>query len=357
MNNSVQTIQINGKVFDKEDLDKLFYSNELKDSWHNVMYDFLLNWFDETNFILAHTSGSTGKPKEIKLTKTAMRNSAEMTNQFFGLNSTSTALLCLPATYIAGKMMLVRAIVGGFNLICVEPKANPFEEINIEIDFAAITPYQLFHSVGSLQTKHIQKIIVGGSPVTGKLEQLSKDLSSELYETYGMTETCSHIALRQFNGKNKQDCFTVLKDISIRLDERNCLAISVSHLLENEITTNDFVEIIDKNSFRWLGRIDTTINTGGVKVHPEQIEKKLEGIILTNFFISSVPDEILENKVILILETNLYTELIEQNLKMEFERILSKFEIPKAVYSTENFVYTAGNKILRKETLDKILFN
>ena len=149
----MQTIQLNGVFYTRKNLGELLVANEHNDSWRNAIYQFLQGWFDDSYFILAQTSGSTGKPKSIKLMKQSMINSAKMTNQFFGLDKDKTALLCLPASYIAGKMMLVRALVGGFNMITVEPKANPFENLSIEIDFTAITPYQLFHSAETIKTK------------------------------------------------------------------------------------------------------------------------------------------------------------------------------------------------------------
>jgi O-succinylbenzoic acid--CoA ligase len=350
-----ETIRLNGEIYNRSNIEQLHFSDETQDSWRNAIYNFLKNWFDNSGFIIVFTSGSTGKPKEIKLTKKAMRSSAEMTNRFFGLNAESTALLCLQANYIAGKMMLVRAIVGGFNLIAVEPKANPFENINTKIDFAAITPYQLNYSADTLKTNSIRNIIVGGGHVNSKMEEIAKTIPARMFETYGMTETCSHIALRQFNGIDKADYFTVLEGVSIRTDERNCLVIHAPHLHEREIVTNDFVEIITENSFRWLGRFDTTINTGGVKVHPEQIEKKLEGIISTNFFIISLPDEVLENKVIIVMESNPLSKLEEKNLRNIFMQMLDKYEVPKQIYYLPEFIFSSGNKVLRQESLAKAL--
>ena len=171
----------------------------------------------------------------------------------------------MPASYIAGKMMLVRAIVGGFNLLTVEPKANPFENLNVAIDFTAITPYQLTHSIETLHSKTIRNIIVGGGQVNAKLEALAADIPTSMYETYGMTETASHIALRRFNGPEKSDYFTVLDSVSIRQDKRKCLLIQAPHLAENELITNDIVELKGKKEFRWLGRADSVINSGGIK--------------------------------------------------------------------------------------------
>lgn len=351
------TVKVNGIIYNKDNFNSLHISSEPENSWRNAIYHFLKNWFDDSDFILAQTSGSTGKPKSIQLAKKRMINSARMTNHFFCLSSESTVLLCLPASYIAGKMMLVRAIVGGFNLITVEPSANPFEKFDVSVDFTAITPFQLFHSVESLRTKSVRKIIVGGSPVTSKLEKLAENIPSELYETYGMTETCSHIALRRFNGTEKSDYFTILEGISIRQDKRGCLVIGAPHLLDKEIQTNDMVELIGSTSFRWLGRIDATINSGGVKIHPEQVEKKLEGLIPSNYFISSLLDDLLENKVILMIESETYSLQQEEILKTEMGKILDKYEIPKKVIYCSSFIYSPNNKLLRAETLEALKIN
>jgi len=352
---TAENIQLNGIQYNLENLAELHFTNEPEDSWRNAIYHFLLNWFDESDSINTHTTGSTGKPKNIRLRKTSMINSARMTNHFFKLDATSTVLLCMPASYIAGKMMLVRALVSGFNLLTVEPSANPFKKLNQPIDFTAITPYQLFQSAESLKNGHVRKIIVGGSQVTGKLEQLVSTIPSELYETYGMTETCSHIALRRFNGNEKSEYFTVLGGVEIHQTKRGCLVIDAPHLLEYEIQTTDVVEMISENSFRWLGRADSVINSGGVKIYPEQVEKKLEGIIPASYFITSVPDQLLENKVVLVIESEAFTAEQELYLKLNIQPMLHKFEIPKHIYYLSTFAYSKNNKLLRKETLSNIL--
>lgn len=278
-----------------------------------------------------------------------------MTNEFFGLTPESTGMLCLPASYIAGKMMLVRAVVSGCNLLTVEPSANPFKTITTPVDFSAITPYQLFHAAADLQHKPFGKIIVGGAPVTGKLEKLTENIPAELYETYGMTETCSHIALRRFNGMERSEYFTVLHGVTIRQDHRDCLAIRAPHLLEEEIQTNDVVELSGASSFRWLGRADSTINSGGIKIHPEQLEKKLEGIIPSPYFIASLPDDLLENKVVLVIESDAYSILQEEELKVQLEHVLPKYEVPKQLLYIPSFTYSESNKVLRKETLEKAI--
>ena len=349
------SIQLNGNIYNPDNLTELLVENEPDDSWRNAIYHFLRDWFAGNDSILAQTSGSTGKPKSIRLSKISMENSARMTNDYFGLKAANTALLCLPASYIAGKMMLVRALVGGFNLLTVAPAANPFIDLNTVIDFTAITPYQLFLSAKTLLAKDVRKIIIGGSPVSTRLQELAATIPSELYETYGMTETCSHVALRRMNGNEQSDCFTILEGVAIRQDERGCLTIKAPHLLEAELQTNDVVELIGSQSFRWLGRADSVINSGGIKIHPSQVEKKLESLITSGYFIASLPDELLENKVILVIESNAYTHNQEDALKSEMEKKLGKYELPKQILYLSPFIYSEGHKVLRKETLENAL--
>jgi o-succinylbenzoate---CoA ligase len=344
---SEETIQLNGQYYDPRRIEELKYECEPANSWRNAVYFFLKYWFDDSDVIITHTSGSTGEPKEIRLSKEILRNSARMTNAFFGLDASKTALLCLPVSYIAGKMMLVRAMVGRFNLICVEPKANPFENLKIPVDFTAITPYQLHHSGETLKTASVKNIIVGGSAVSSRLETLAADIPARMYETYGMTETASHIALRCFNGAEKSDYFTALAGVALRQDERGCLAITAPHLHSQNLITNDIVEMQGENQFKWLGRADAVINTGGVKIFPEQVEKKLEAIIPGNFFISSLPDEQLGEKVILLIESD--TEISSLNIALK--QLLSPYEQPKQVIYLPRFVYSPNNKILRKDSL------
>lgn len=339
----------------KVNADNIETLNSSRFQWEQDIYLFLKNWFDTTDFITVQTSGSTGAPKEIKLAKEMMRNSARMTNSFFGLDATKTALLCLPASYIAGKMMLVRAIERGFNLITSVPKANPIIDLKEKIDFTAVTPYQLHNSIESLKSVDVKNIIVGGGQISPQLVAKTVTLSSSIYETYGMTETASHVALRKINGISKSDVFTVLNGISIKQNENNCLVINAPHLSDKEIITNDIVEIFTENSFKWLGRFDNVINSGGVKIFPEQVEKKLADFIAYPYFIASLPDELLGNKVVLVVESNQFSEEKENELVKKLHSELHTYEIPKYIFYISNFVFSTSNKILKQETLKRIL--
>lgn len=339
----------------KEDLNQPTDSGELLSG----IFGFLQNWFDDSDFVSMQTSGSTGEPKTIHLPKKTMLESACMTNAFFLLDEKSVSLLCLPASYIAGKMMIVRALAGNYSLIAVNPASNPFAGMKGEewfndypmIDFSAITPHQLLNSTNDLPLLNIRNIIVGGSQVTPEIERITVNWPAAMYETFGMTETASHIALRRFNGKDKVRHFEVLNGVTIMQDEHDCLQIEAPRLFEGRLTTRDIVSIEGPDKFVWLGRFDHVINSGGIKLFPEQIEKKIQGLIDRPFYISSEPDSTLGMKVILLIEEPGFFKTVLHPLKTTIletlKTVLTKYELPKEVYAVPVFNRSTTGKIIR----------
>jgi len=277
-----------------------------------------------------------------------------MTCGYFGLNKDVNTLLCISTEFIGGKMMVVRAFVSGMNLITAEPNASPLEGINQRINFASMVPLQVQNSLQNEQTKgkflSISNVIIGGAAVSPTLKNELAECTNNVYSTFAMTETLSHIALEKLSGNNKKDYYETFAGIIISSDERGCLTINAPMLNEKPVITNDVVEIIDYNHFKWLGRFDNVINSGGIKIHPEKIEKELAQVIHTNrFFITSLPDEKLGQKVVMVIECaeNFNMEEIKKLAK----KILSKYEIPKEYYRVDGFLETATGKVKKEDTL------
>ncbi len=341
--------KLNGKFFLNKD-DLLDYAKLNLPEVHL----FLIEWFDNSEFIKLQTSGSTGNSKQIELKKEYMINSALATGTFFDLSDKTTALLCMPLKYIAGKMMLVRAMVLGWNLDIVEATSNPLKNTKRKYDFTAMIPLQLHDSLNEIYL--IKKVIVGGGAVSDELMDKIKDISTEIYATYGMTETITHIAVKPLNRSAFFKCgyknsYKTLPGISITKDKRNCLIINAPNISYNIIITNDLVDIISSNNFNWIGRFDNIINSGGIKIIPEKLEKKLLNIISNRFFISSLPDEKFGEKIILIVEGK------GRNVNYKkIKEVLSKYEIPKEIFFIDRFIDTSTKKIQRQKTLDLIKF-
>lgn len=333
--------KLNGKSFSYiELLSEALYLKENGQLFEKNIGKFLFEWLNNESFVFVQTSGSTGKPKKIVLQKTAMMASAKATGSFFNLQPKSTALLCLSADYIAGKMMLVRALTLGLHLDVVEPNSNPLA--NKKYDFVAMVPMQVANSLEQLHL--VETLLIGGTKVSYQLAESILKTNCKAFESYGMTETISHIAIKQIGAKP----FTILPNVSISVDERNCLVIEALELSPNKISTNDIVEILNETQFILKGRIDNVINSGGVKIFPEEVEEKLAKYISTPFFVASLSDEKFGEKVILVLEGNTFE--IENVIFSE----LSKFQIPKEIVFIDKFVETETNKINRRKTLEKL---
>lgn len=353
-----------GKIITKNGL---FSFEEIKNNTPLLNHDyeqdtlkFCQDWLNGKEKFILHTSGSTGTPKSIGLSRRQMEASALTTVSALGLKSGDTALVCLNTRYIAGIMMLVRALVVDMDLLLVPPGSSPLQEIaeNTKIDFVALVPIQLqsileVNNSKDLKILNLMKaIIIGGAPVTSALETKIQQITAPVFSTYGMTETVSHIALRKLNGKKNQDYFQALTNVLLGTDERGCLKIKAEMTNNEWLQTNDLVTLLENDKFRWLGRADTIINTGGVKVQPEKIERALETILTKNgikdYFIAGLPHSQLGEAVTLFVEKNEESSLSLEKLRS----LLDKFETPKAIIHVRSFPRSLTGKIDKKKIVD-----
>jgi O-succinylbenzoic acid--CoA ligase len=342
--------KLNGLSYQFDDLYELAEDFEKSQTLHEIeIGKFLIEWLNNNNYISVPTSGSTGVPKKINILKAHTVNSAIATGTFFELPSETRALLCLPASYIAGKMMLVRAIILGWDLYIKAPEKDAITQYDRDYDFVAMVPYQVHYSLKSLNK--IKKLIIGGGAISVDLNDQLQHVDTEVFATYGMTETITHIAVRRINGLAKSDYYNALPNVKFSLDKRDCLVIEASEVSDDKVVTNDLVKIISPSSFQYLGRIDNVVNSGGVKLFPEQIEAKLAKFIDVQFIIASEKNQTLGEQLILILEED-SSELIP-DIKTAFST-LSNYERPKKVYSFSKFPFTETGKIKRSELLDNL---
>ncbi|WP_332018386.1 AMP-binding protein [Kaistella sp.] len=317
---------------------------------------FLKEWQSDSTKVPVQTSGSTGIPKVFEIEKSKMLNSARMTCNFLNLKEGDTALLCLPVEYISGKMMIVRALERKLKLSVATPSAKPVQNLNVTVDFCAMSPLQVENSLHKIH--FIKNLIVGGAQVSqslkNKISQSLKDKNNEttVYETYGMSETLSHIALKQIYPVS-EEYFSVFKGIEIALDERRCLKISAPALHPEILQTNDLVELKDDRHFKFLGRIDNVINSGGLKIHPEELESLLHRYIPREAAFLGVNDEKLGQKLVLVIEGEQNKDLtsqLDEALK-ETEKTFSKNHLPKTIHFIPVFPRIPNGKLNRKELL------
>ena len=326
-------------------------SNEFEQKIISFIQEFL----SETKTVKVQTSGSTGIPKIFEIEKQKMLNSAKMTCDFLDLKKENTALICLPIEYISGKMMVVRSLERKLKLIIKNPSTKPLKDLNEEIDFCAMTPLQVENSLDKIH--FIKNIIIGGAAVSENLKtKITQTLKlsnpqTKIYETYGMSETLSHIALKEIYPK-ADDYFIILNDIEISLDERGCLKINAPKLNDEILQTNDLVEIINDNKFKFWGRIDNVINSGGAKIFPEELEALVKKKIENEVVFLGLKDESLGQKLIAVVEGNESGDLIKKIIEIQFEK---NFHKPKEIIFVEKIPRTENGKINRRELLNLLM--
>jgi O-succinylbenzoic acid--CoA ligase len=295
------------------------------------------------------TSGSTGTPKNMQVSKQKMINSANLTCDFLRLRPENKALLCLPLKYIAGKMMVVRAIVAELDLIPVQPDGNPLNHFNnFSFDFAAMIPLQIYNLLNNnpKQLQNIKNVLIGGSSIDMRLEEQLQPFTNNFYASYGMTETLSHIALRRLNGKDKSPYYNPFNSVKLSLSEDKTLIINAPLVADNILHTNDIAEIFEDGSFQILGRKDNIINSGGIKIQPEIIENILSSLINISFAITSLPDEKLGEIVVLVTEKKISKSLFKD---------LPKYCQPRKIIIIDKIPITETGKIKRKELRELLL--
>ncbi|WP_312286311.1 AMP-binding protein [Chryseobacterium gleum] len=334
--------------FNNLNINKLSFDTEFE----KKVKIFLEEWFSEKTGVNVQTSGSTGIPKIFEIEKRKMVNSAVMTCNFLGLKEEDTALLCLPVEYISGKMMIVRSIERKLKLKITDPSLKPAENLEEEIDFCAMTPLQVENSLDKLHL--IKNLIIGGAAVSeslkSKILKMNLSNSNRIFETYGMSETLSHIGLKQLLPE-QEEYFTVFENVTISLDYRGCLQIFAPSVNAEELQTNDLVEIRNGNQFKFLGRIDNVINSGGAKIFPETLETLVKKDIPNEAIFMGLPDESLGQKLILIIEGEESDEVRRKISEIPFEK---SFHKPKEIIFIKEIPRTPNGKVNRMELYKSI---
>ncbi len=350
--------------------DELWIKSKEERDFEQEVADFISEFQNPTPTIRVKTSGSTGTPKVIAVVKKRMQASARATCDFLGLSARESvncqlsivnypprkALLCLPMEYIAGKMMVVRALECNLQLIIRKPSGHPLRHICTPIDFAAFTPMQVYNMLRDPEERErlsrISQVIIGGGSIPEEMAEELRTFPNAVWSTYGMTETLSHIALRRLSGTGASKSYQALPNVKVSLNEEKRLVISAPSVCSETLTTNDIGEILSDGTFRILGRTDNTICSGGIKVQPEIMEEALAQHDI-EAIITSIPDPKFGEAIVLLHTSKKNAE----ELKLLCTNILKPNQIPRHFCFTEQLPLTGNGKISRSEAkeLAKIL--
>ena len=330
----------------------------------------MAEWHDESPYVRVKTSGSTGDPKPMLVEKRRMLNSARITCDFLGLHEGDTALLCMSLDYIAGKMMVVRALERGLRLIVQEPSGHPLRSTQRGLSlmcsagfahegqspcvdkppcvtFAAMVPMQVYNSLRVPEERErltqIKQLIIGGGAIDEALAEELKTFPNAVWSTYGMTETLSHIALRRLSGPDASDYYTPFPSVHLSLSDEGCLIIDAPEVCPDILVTNDIAELRPDGTFRILGRKDNVICSGGIKIQAEEVERQLRPYLQEPYMISKHPDEKFGEVVVLLTEGN------PDDARAVCERILPKYHQPREYIHIDQIPLTETGKLKRRD--------
>ena len=350
-----ETYHINDSIYSHREL--LDHAKESKLSvsvpeWEQQIFGFIHAFLLGELPIVQQTSGTTGVPVPFSLNRDSMIKSANRTLEHFELQQGDRTLHCLPMHYVAGKMMVVRALVGGLNLLMVEPSSRPLRQIQSGIQFAAMVPLQVFESLQNRDNLElVDKLLIGGGEIYQELKtELSALENTVCFESFAMTETYTHFAVRQINGAEADPDFQLMKDVVISLDKRGCLVVDLPGVIDEPVITNDLVNIDSAGRrFSWLGRIDNVINSGGIKIIPEILEKRIRKLLGFNCLILSQRDDRLGEQIVLVVETDLPSPPVEE-WKETLLANLEKYLVPKQILTVTEIPRNASFKPDRNAT-------
>jgi O-succinylbenzoic acid--CoA ligase len=321
-----------------------------------VAFTFCRDWLAGQETFTQQTSGSTGVPKLQVLSRAQMEASATATGDFFETTNSGHLLCCLNPAFIAGKMMLVRALVWDCPITLVEPSANPLLSLEAQISFVALVPLQveaiLAEKKSRLLLQAIPHVLIGGAALPHKIQQGLVQQGIRAWQSFGMTETVSHIALAPI--ETGELVYQALPGVSIGVNEQDCLWILSPMSGAEKIQTNDTIELRSKNTFTWLGRADFVVNSGGIKLFPEQLERRIAPLLEetcpgSSYFLFGEKDNRLGEQLVLYVEgTSEETKRLA--LEVGLGQILGKYEVPKKIYFKPAFAYTPTRKIIRQAT-------
>ena len=347
--------------------------------------EFLEEWNNDSPYVEVKTSGSTGEPKRMLVEKQRMRASARITCDFLGLKAGDTALLCMSLDYIAGKMMVVRAIERDLRLITVEPSGHPLvkqgdgsfvtstgdvtKEPSPCFTFAAMVPMQVYNSLQVPEERErlklIKHLIIGGGAIDEAMAEELKTFPNHVWSTYGMTETLSHIALRRLSGPEASEWYTPFPSVSVSLNDEGCLVIDAPEVCKERLVTNDIAELgtqrgqslmcsvnsahegqspcVANVPFKILGRKDNVICSGGIKIQAEEVERILKAHLHVPYLISKRPDKKFGEVVVMLTEGDV------EETKTVCEAVLPKYQRPKAYVHVDNIPMTETKKPARRQ--------
>ena len=342
------------------------------DAYAQEVLVFIRSWLDGQQSFSLTTSGTTGQAKRLIFSRAQLETGARASLRYLNISVRHPFLAGISVRHVGGMMQWVRAFLHGAPFHAVTPSSYPFDNWQDHYALVSVVPpqvYEIFSKKKENLLERIHTLLVGGGTLSVPLrEGLSRLGKVRVYESFGMTETLSHIALRRVNGEAPQKYFHLLPEVRAETDAEGCLIVRSPATNHEPVYTRDVVKFVDAGCFLWVGRKDDIVNTGGVKFSLAWLEREALGIFNAcgygNFrcFFHPFADEKWGQVVwLFLLEASISAhkdpKLTPQFLRQLLRERLPKYAVPSVVHFVPELAYTPTQKIDKTETLSRFFRN
>jgi O-succinylbenzoic acid--CoA ligase len=332
---------------------------------------------------MMYTSGTTGSPKAVLHTYGNHWSSAIASMLNLGFKEDDAWLICLPMFHVGGLSTLYKSVIYGMKVVLVE-KAEA-EVIAKAVQKHRVTILSVVSKVltdlVTLYTKEeynhpLRCVLIGGGPAPLPLLKSSMQIILPVYQTYGMTETCSQIVTLapEYMLSKVGSAGTALYTCELKImnQDKEAIPNEIGEIVvkgpnvskgyykrestsfkDGWLYTGD-MGYVDEDGFLFVvDRRSDLIISGGENIYPAEIEEAL----LSHQNVLEVgvtgKDDVKWGKVpvaFVVLHKN--TTISGEELQQFCKERLASYKIPKEIYFVESLPRNAANKLLRRKLIE-----
>jgi O-succinylbenzoic acid--CoA ligase len=339
---------------------------------------------------IIYTSGSSGSPKGVVLSLSNLMWNSVSLGFSVGASPRDRWLLCLPLFHVGGYAIVFRALLAGSGIV-LHPRFEPERVLlslrDDRVTLASFVPTMLTDVLnlrGAANAPDLRLILVGGGKPTPDLKALVEKHGLPVTLTYGMTETCSFVALSRDWSSAEQEylpCFpNEVRLVEISGDRLRFAAapgdageiavrgpatffgywrrpaLTRSRFVDGWFLTGDLGVLDGSGAIRVIGRKDATIVTGGEKVFPDEVESVLRSHpSIAEAVVVGIEDKRWGQMVVAVVEPkDPGRPPSDAELKSFLSQRLGRYKIPKRYVFEDHIQRTSTGKPRRAEVLEAL---
>lgn len=321
---------------------------------------------NNTILSIMFTSGTTGRAKAVA--QSFRNHYASHINATNGLqyDSYSKWLMINPIFHISGFSIVMRAVISQCTLII----HNKFREVDVLQD---IEKYQVTHTsfvplmlsrlmqhplLKKTDTSSLKAVLMGGANTTPKLLEDALRVKLPVFNSFGMTETCSQIVMIPYTDPMILSSAVGRIHRGIKVTESGELLVRGDNVASNYLNaemekvgdyfnTGDIAKV-EAGYLYILDRRQDLIISGGENIYPKEIEEAISKFIgHRECVVVKRKDREWGEVPVLLIEGTVDATILD-SIKLNLNSVLAKYKHPKAILFVEKILHTDSGKVSRR---------